>query len=409
MSVSKIIVCFLVGGLISMPLAPNVLAQSYFRNAASRMAQKEYQDVKGIRIGNAASLKVMVSQEGQYDSNIFLTPDTKKHDLISITSPKFLFDLPVGRESRHLFQLMYKADAAAFSNYKSQNYVDQEVLGKANLALPFGSLNVQNDFRDTVDRASTEFTNQVRRNENLSQMMLNIENNKLSYQTGYSHFLRHYHDSALETLNYMEDVFTGTTFYQVFTKTKALIEYDHGLINYSDDTTRDGDYDQIRTGFKMDLSEKTEGIVKMGYQQRDYDSTSREGFEGFVAEAGINANFSEYTNLSFNYVSTAVESISSSNNYYNLHAVSGELTRKLIGNFSLILSSQFQRRQYPEMDPTANVKRRDSVLTEGCALQYMLKNRAKINLGYQFTTDISNIDSNDYKNDLISLRFDFLI
>lgn len=329
--------------------------------------------------------------------------------MISITSPKFLFDLPIGRESRHLFQVMYKADAAAFSNFKSQNYVDQELLGKANLTLPFGYLNVQNDFRDTVDRASTEFTNQVRRNENLSQVVLGIEKNKMSYEAGYSHFLRHYHDNDLETLNYTEDVFAGTAFYRILTKIQALIEYDHGLIEYADDATRDGDYDQIRTGFKVDLSQKTKGIVKMGYQQRSYDTTSREGFEGFVAEAGMNVNFSEYTNLSFNYVSTAVESISSTNNYYNSHSVAGELTRKLIGNFSLLLSTQFERRQYPEVDPIENLKRRDSVLTEGCGLQYMLKNRGKINLGYQFTTDISNIDSNDYKDDLISLRFDFLI
>lgn len=77
MNVKKIILCFLLSGLISMRLAPSIFAQSYFRDAALRMAQKEYQDVKGIRIGDAASLKIMVSQEEQYDSNIFLSPIIK--------------------------------------------------------------------------------------------------------------------------------------------------------------------------------------------------------------------------------------------------------------------------------------------------------------------------------------------
>lgn len=409
MNVTKIILCFLGSVLLSLQLVPHIFAQSYIREAAFRMAQKQYQDVKGIRVGDAASLKVLISQEAQYDSNIFLTPTDEKHDLISITSPKFLLNLPIGRESRHLFQAMYKADIAAFSNFKSQNYVDQELLAKLNLALPFGYLNVQNDFRDTVDRSSTEFTDQVRRNENLSQVVLGVEKNKLTYQAGYTHFLRDYHDDDLENLNYTEDVFTGTAFYQVFSKTKALLEYDHGLIDYSDDVTRSGDYDQIRTGFKTELSAKTDGIVKLGYQQRKYDTGSREGFEGFVAQAGINANFSDSTNISFNYLNTAVESITSNNNFYKLNYISGTLTQKLVGHFSLILETQYERRRYPEVDPGANIKRRDSVFTEASTLQYSIKEWGKINVGYEYTTDISNIDANDYKDHVVSLRFDFLI
>lgn len=415
MGLRKFILSVFICGLVPFILTPaalaqvDTLAQSYFREEALRLRQKEYQDVKGIRIGQAASLKAMISQEGQFDSNIFLTSNDKKHDYISITSPKFLLDVPMGRDARNLFQLMYAADIAAFSDFKSQNHVNQNVMAKADLSLPFGYLNAQNDFKDTVDRASTEFTNQVRRNENLSRFIFGVGLNKLSYEAGYSHFLRDYRESGFNTFNYTEDVYSGTAFYRVFPKTKALLEYDYGVIKYLNDATRNGDYSQVRTGFKLDLTGKTTGLVKVGYQQRNYDTQARSGFDGFVAEAGINTVFSERTSIALKFLRTAVESISSNNNYFDLNSVGVLLTQKLIGKFTLLLSTQFDRRDYPEVDPTADVKQRDSVLTEGITLQYRVKNFGRISLGYRYTADISSIDANEYNDNLISLRFDFLI
>jgi hypothetical protein len=128
-----------------------------------------------------------------------------------------------------------------------------------------------------------------------------------------------------------------------------------------------------------------------------------------VAEAGINTVFSERTSLSVQFDSTAVESISANNNYYNTNKVGAYLTQNLSSKFSLEVSSQFERRAYPETDPVEDVKRRDKVFTKGFTLQYNINKAGKINLGYQYTTDVSNIDDNDYKDNLISLRFDLLI
>ncbi|MGE0267513.1 MAG: outer membrane beta-barrel protein [Candidatus Omnitrophota bacterium] len=399
----------LISSLMSVLSVTDVFAQTFYREENIRRVLQGYQDLKGIRIGQAASLKATISQEGLYDDNIFLSAEDKKHDFISITSPQFLLDVPVGKDARHHLQVLYKADAAAYSNYKNQNYVNQGVVALADMSLPFGYLNVQNAFRDTVDRASTEFTNQVRRNENLSRIIFGVKKNKFTYETGYIHFISDYRDNDLEVLNHQEDIFTGTVYYQIFPKARALLEYNHGLINYSNDETRDGDYDQFRTGVKFDLTGKTDGIVKVGYQQREYDSAGRSGFNGFVTEAGINTVFSERTSLSLNYDSTAVESIDSTNNYYNMNLIEANLTQNLRGNFDLVLTSRFERRDYPEADPTANVKRRDTVLTEGITLKYKINKLGEINLGYRYTNDKSNIDSNEYKDNLISLRFDLLI
>lgn len=409
MMVRKAVVSIVLSGFWVSFLTTGALSQTYYREETVRRVLREYQKIKGIRIGEAASLKFTISQEGQYDDNIFLTADDEKHDFISITSPQFLLDVPVGKDARHHFQLLYRADAAAFADFKSQNYVNQGVLALADITLTFGYFNVQNAFRDTVDRASTEFTSQVRRNENLSRVIFGVKQNKLSYEAGYAHFIADYRENEFEDLNHTEDFFTGTVFYQVYPKTKALLEYGHGLINYSDDASRDGDYNQVLTGVKFELTGKTDGTVKMGYQNREYDTAGRDGFNGFVAEAGVNTIFSERTSLALNFDSTAVESISANNNYYNSNKVGADLTQNLSSKFDLVVTSQFERRAYPETDPEANEKRRDKVFTKGFSLQYNINKVGKINLGYQYTTDVSNIDENDYKDNLISLRFDLLI
>ena len=388
-------------------IVPGAVAQSLLEESV-RQGQREIKDIKGISLGQTASLKAVISQEGQYDSNIFLTEEDVKHDLISITSPRLLVNVPLA-DNRHSIQLMYLADIATFSNYKSQNYVNQDVAAKVSLNFPFGYVNVQNDFRDTVQRADTEFTDQVRRYENFSQALLGVKMNKLSYEAGYAHFLRNYYEDRYETLNYQEDVLSGTVFYQMSPKLKTLLEYNHGIVNYVNDATRNAHYDQVRFGFKNELTGKIDSVVKLGYQNRDYDTVGRKGYEGFVAQAGVIADLSERTNLELKFLSSAVESVSAANNYYDVNSVVIKVTQEIINNVAILLSSQFDRRDYSEPDPVFNVKQRDAVITEGIMLRYTVLTRGRVSLGYQYTENLSNINSQEYKDNRISLRFDFLI
>ncbi len=387
----------------------NAFSDISIREESLELRQREFQDIKGIRIGDSARLKAMLSEEGQYESNIFLTSNNKKHDYISITSPKFLLDVPMGTEARHLFQLMYAADIGSFANFKSQNYVNQNVLASANGELPFGYFDIQDDFKDTVDRSFTEFTERVRRDENFAQAVLGVEANRLTYEIGYSNFLRKYLDEQFDDLSYSENFLSATVFYQLFPKTKTLLEYDYGFLDYLNDSTRDGDYNQIRTGFKYDLTGKTTGIVKLGYQQRSYDTQGPSGFNGFVSEAELTTHLSENTTIDLKHLNIAVESIDASNNYFHLISTMLNVTQKIRGHFSILSTSRFDRRNYPEQDVSLGKKRRDSVVSQEISLQYDIKERAQINLGYQYTDDMSNIDVNDYNDHLISLRFNFLL
>ncbi len=383
------------------------LAQT-FRQEGVRIGAREFKDINGIRIGQG-TLKSGVSLTGQHDSNVFLTSNNKKADYISILSPKVLFDLPMGIDSRHLFQALYAADMAAFSDYSGQNYINQNAGLNLNLILPFGYFNVNDDFKDTVDRSSTEFTDQIRRRENRAAVAVGVEINRLTYELAFANFIKRYDDSTYRTLEYNEDVVSGTVYYQLFPKTKALVQYDHGMIDYSRDASRDASYDQFMAGLRGELTDKITGTVKLGYQLRDYDDAGEQGYEGLVSETGIDIAFTERRSLTLKYISKALESVYGANNYYDAHMLSAEFQQKLKGGFSLLLGAGYARNLYPETDTTLSVKRADTVVSGKSTLRYEVKDNMRVNLGYEHKENLSNIDSKEYVDNLTSIRFDLVM
>ena len=388
--------------------AVNIASAQSYKEEGIRIGQNEFKDAPGKRVG-PVSIKAMLATALEYDSNIFWAANNKKHDLINVTSPSILLELPLGIDQRHILQAMYRADINTYSNYKSENHIDQTAAFNGDFKLPFGYFNVQDVFDHTSDRSSTEFTTRVKRTDNKVSTDVGVEFNKLAMETGYSGYNRWYDDDTLSTLEYREDVISETAYYQLFPKTKALVEYDHGFIKYSDNSARDGDYDQIRVGLKGDITGKTQALIKVGYQARQYDAVGPNGYEGFVAEAGTITQFSERTRLTLKYIKTAQESTFSNNNYFDMNYFAAILDQKLFDRLSMVLTSDVSRNVYPEVDPTLSQQRQDTIIDEGIAFKYDIQDWAAAKLGYNFREDISSIRSQNYNDHLWTAGFEFKI
>jgi len=373
-----------------------------------RIGPQELKDVEIVKIG-AARLKASLADENQYDSNIFLTPEDPKSGYINVIKPTLLLDFPMGIDERHLIQLLYDGQIGLQGKYHKQDYVNSEVGFNGDFKLPFGYYNLQNIFDKTSDRAGTEFTTQVKREENTSATALGVKFNKFAFELGYSHYMENYVDNIYDTLEYNQDTYSSTLFYQLFPKTKALLEYDYGVIDYKRDPTRVGTFDQVRLGLRGDLTGKTIGIVKFGYQDRKYNIEGRAGYNGLVAEGGIITEFSENTRMNIKLLRTAAESIYLNNNYYLNNMASIELKQRFLSKFNLIPSLRFSRNLYPEFTSVLDLKRHDSIGVGGLACEYDIKNWWQAKLAYQYSKDNSNVDNYDYTDHLVSFSFNFVI
>ena len=221
--------------------------------------------------------------------------------------------------------------------------------------------------------------------------------------------MENYVDNIYDTLEYNQDTYSSTLFYQLFPKTKALLEYDYGVIDYKRDPTRVGTFDQVRLGLRGDLTGKTIGIVKFGYQDRKYNIEGRAGYNGLVAEGGIITEFSENTRMNIKLLRTAAESIYLNNNYYLNNMASIELKQRFLSKFNLIPSLRFSRNLYPEFTSVLDLKRHDSIGVGGLACEYDIKNWWQAKLAYQYSKDNSNVDNYDYTDHLVSFSFNFVI
>ncbi|MFH0855468.1 MAG: outer membrane beta-barrel protein [Candidatus Omnitrophota bacterium] len=369
---------------------------------------KDLEKENALKIGQA-DFKAAVGVSEMFDTNIFLSATDRKSDSINVINPRFFMNLPFGLDERHNLQLLYSAEIGSYSDYTSQNYQNQDATGLINFKLPFGYLAFRDLLRNTSDRASTEYNTQIKRFENTSDVLFGAEFNKFANEFGYRHFLKVFSNNSYEGYDYNEDVFTDTVFYQLFPKTKALIEYNYSDIGYIHDKTRDGSYNQVRVGLKGDLTGKTVGIVKVGYQNRQYDTEGMDGFENFVAEIGLLTQFSERTQLKISFIDTAIESIYSNNNYYNNNSLLIELNQKLWERFNFTGSLGVDRNLYPEKDPTLDKKRRDTIWTGDFGLEYQAKDWVKLGINYQYKQDLSSIDAQDYKRSQIMAKVTFMI
>lgn len=380
-----------------------VFAADAYREEGIIIGGNEFKDVHGIRLGSA-TLKGGFSTQGQFDSNVYLTSKKATKDYVFTLRPRLLLDRPFGIDQRHLFQAMYVGEGGLFCNQTSQDYMNERGAVNLNLRLPFGFFNMNDDFRDTTDRSGTEFTTRVHRLENTASATLGVQHNKLSYEAGYTNFFKWYYKNQYKDLGYFENDFKGTVYYQLFPKTKALIDYTFGLLDYYRNKSRSGHFNQVTTGLKGNLTGKTVGIAKAGFQARDYDSGK--GYVGFVGDLGIITKFSDRTELTVMYHTTPVESTASSGNYYTSNMVSVELDQKLMGHFSTKLKSEISLDHYPQIDSGTNTKRRDWIFAEGAWLYYDVKKWGKIGIGYDFKRRASNIGSESYTDHLVSTRFD---
>ncbi len=158
------------------------------------------------------------------------------------------------------------------------------------------------------------------------------------------------------------------------------------------------------SGLKGDITGKTQAFIKIGYQDRTYDNS--QGFSGFVSEVGTITEFTERTKLSLTYDQGAQESTYLNNNYYDMHYFFATLDQKIMSHLSLEFTSGISRNMYPEVDPTLFQKRQDSILVEGIALKYKIKEWASAKVGYTFREDMSTIRSESYNDNLWTIGFE---
>ena len=245
-------------------------------------------DMNGIDV-----VPTLTVQLGHND-NIFSTETNEKSSVISVINPNVQF---IAEKENDAYRVTYDLKVGTFHDSRADDYVDHTLTGEAilelnsrnRLDLTAGLAKVHED-RGSNNAATGDKPARYTDVGLAGVYRYGAEGAQGNLEVGAS-YLDHTYDNlgSLNDGRERENLRLDTTFfYRVAPKTRALFEVRAEDIDYKLSTS-DLDNTEMKylAGVTWDATAKTSGTAKFGYQEKDYDSASRDDQDGASWEVAV--------------------------------------------------------------------------------------------------------------------------
>lgn len=192
---------------------------------------------------------------------------------------------------------------------------------------------------------------------------------------------------------------TGTFYWAVSSATKVLVEAEHTDIKYHLSTsTRDSRLIRGFVGATWDVTGKTTGTVKLGLQDRDLDSASREDYDGSSWDVAMSWSPKTYSTFTLSTARAPHESAGLGD-----FIDTEDVTLAWQHGWNEKLSSGIYVKAMNEDYVDSFNARDDDSIYAGISLDYAIKRWANIRVAYNYSDRDSSVDILDF--DLTSYDF----
>ena len=178
--------------------------------------------------------------------------------------------------------------------------------------------------------------------------------------------------------------FSGTAFYRLAPKTRALFEVRYNDYDYKlGSSTLDSDAMAYLLGLTWDATAKTSGIAKLGYSNKEFDDSNREDVSGSIWEVGVNWQPRTYSTFSLNTRRSVEEG---SENTFNPDVEDAIDTTRTGINWNHEWTSRVSSDvgyTYIEED-YEGIDRKDETDEFGLGLNYELRRWVDVGVGYKY-------------------------
>ncbi len=333
----------------------------------------------------------------EYNSNIYLQQNNEKDDFITYFTPGFNLYFPW---EENFIEFDYHVDLLSFSAYSDENTQRQFI--SLNSDLKFGrnlTLNFEEKFEKTDEPATSELTERQDRTRNLAKVSLAWEGDKLGLEGGFTSIQDDYKN--LDELDRYENIFSLTGFYRFLPKTQGLVEYKYGDITYDKETGShaNAEYNQLSLGIKGNITSKLTGLIKGGYQWRDY-SRNKKDFDGGVVYSSLIHQLNPRTQTSLFVERGVNESTFSGNNYYEYNQVGLEFQKKLGYKQKLTLNLSYERDDFPVK--VSGQERKDDLWSFKAGWDYSIRKWISLGVSYRYRNRDSSIYGYDYTDNIVA-------
>jgi len=363
---------------------------------------------------------------GYFTDNVYNSHDNRKSDFGLLISPGIYFALPGMRQRivpvstlniapgganltgfrpqspRNLqTYLYYRADIEKYANESSLDATSHLVEGMVQYNMRGGlTLQFEDQFNKSHNQRGTGFSFGIDKfYANMAAFSAKYQiSEKTLVRLDYSNYYLHFIDDANSFRDRIDNRGAAYFFYKVLPRTALFLQYEYLNIQYKEDTVSGSNEHHGFFGVRHDVTDKTRGMLKVGYGIKEFERESVKSKQNLYIEAQLDHKFTPKTSL----ILTAVRRTDETDVYQASSIVETtaevnllhRLTTKLTAN----LNFRFSDEQYNGNVTYAGITKElhDQYLRAGASLLYEFRDWLSFTVGYYFTDRMSNIDPLSY-------------
>lgn len=347
----------------------------------------------------------------QYDDNVARTPSDAEDSWASLITPEFKL---INDYGGNLVQLGYRLSRGDYLSTDADDFTDHLITGDIDYAINNRhQVAFHGEYHDGHDPRGTAYS--IGRGEQLTEvdtfknseigltyrygaesadagLELGIQQRDIDYDGDTQAFL--VRDRDLQLLQ-------ATLFYKVAPNTDVLLDVSHNIIEYDVDiepgNPLDSDETRALVGVRWVSSAATTGYAKIGYQEKEFDSSARESFNGVDWAVGVEWTPVDRTLLSLSTQRDTNET-NGEGNFIESKRYRFGWRHEWLERLSTRAGIEYRDDTY---ERAVNV-REDEVLELRLSAQYQFRRWIGFELAYQFDERQSNRPVVEYDRNLIT-------
>lgn len=223
---------------------------------------------------------------------------------------------------------------------------------------------------------------------------------KFRLEADYSNFFLEYDEIIDAYQNRMDNSLAFYGYYVFSEKTSFFLQYKYVDVEYDTAIINDSVQDFYYGGIKWDTTEKLALLFKAGYQNREFDSPVREGYDGLALDLQATYLYSEKTKVNLTAYRTNEETDSTVASDRTVWGASlsydQQFTERISGSFDL----RYEDADYNQLIAQ---KREDQTIRFRPALQYLFREWMRAEIAYEYEEVDSTQEFFEYSSNTFML------
>lgn len=349
-------------------------------------------------------LKLSVTASENYSDNVYLTYADEQDDWMTSVSPDISLDLAVA--PRNYFTLRYQGEFLSYAN--KDNFREDHHFGTFSFTSETAKgshFMLSSSAQDTSIQPfsdieqSKDYTSQ-----HYSADIALVVGAATEIGTQYSHNRREFDDIRYTNDDYRRDSVDVYYFNKYSTILPLLLQYRFVDQDNNDQGGLNTDFKShtIFIGGRWAPQSKLSGALRVGYLWANFERSDVDNFNGYAVDTDLEYAFSEITRIKL-HVEKAIRqptrSARETGDYYEFTSVGLSLKHKKWEKITTRLYGFYRVNDYKELVSKITV-RQDTYYRAGFSIEYALKPWISFGLDFRHQQNDSDIDTEEYTENL---------